>query len=310
MDDNKTEAPEVEEFDLNSLADSLLAKEEDTKEDDKPVEEAEAEEEKAEEDEPAEAGDKPADDTTDNAEDKPAEEDTKPLTREDIKAAMREEAEQRSETSNQRQTFAGQVRSDLKEALKLDSTYTTIALDDGTPITSVSQLTQVLNPETDEPYTRDEAAQLLLQANQIVSENVAAYEKRVDELTDININFKEEADEVDRLYGDVIKAFPDVAKDLLAVYQKTFTTSADGTYVEKVPVSPMEFYGPALRPFRNATDQVAQQQQEKAAAEAKAAKAAAAKEEQEDRGDLGGTAGAKGGKADPLDEALANYLRN
>jgi hypothetical protein len=320
-DDTKVEPVEAEEFDLGSLADSLLAKEE--KKDEKPVEETkveegekektevESKEEKPEEvkpsesDKPESGADKPTDD---KAESTPTEEDTKPLSREDIKAAMREEREQRETATNQRQTFAGQVRSDLKEALKLDSTFTTVALDDGTPINSISQLTQVLNPETDEPYTREEAAQLLLQAQQIVNDNVAANDKRVDELTDINVNLKEESDRVEELYGDILKAFPDVAKDLLSAYQKTLKISADGTYVEEAPVSPLAFYGPALRPFRNATDQVSQQQAEAKAAEEKAVKEAEAKAEQEDRGDLGGTAGAAAGKPNPLGDALNNYL--
>jgi hypothetical protein len=330
-----------EEFDYHTLAESLLAQEEE-KPDEKPANEDKGEEqakpaaeaektaeeiaaaEKAEadkkaEDEKAAADGKPAEEKPSDgekpADDKPAEgehaeEAAKPLTREDIRAAMREEQQERESATNQRQTFAGQVRSELKEALKLDSKFTEIQLDDGAPISSVSQLTQVLNPETDEPYTREEAATLLLDARKIVDENVAAYEKRVDDLTDLNVNFKEQSDEVDRLYGDVLKAFPDVAKDLLEAYRKTFTTDADGKYVTNVPVSPLEFYGPVLRPFRNATDQATQQAADTKAAEEKAAKAAEAKEEQEDRGDLGGTASPGQGKPDLLGDALAAYNKD
>lgn len=303
------------EFDVNSLADSLLGKEEEVK-DDKPTEEAPTEE-KAEgtDDKPGEAAadDKPADGeqaTDDKPEDTSPQEDAKPLTREDIRAALREEQEAREAISNARQTTAGQIRETVREAIKLDSTYTTVSLEDGTPITSVSQLTQVINPETEEPYTREEAAQLLLEAQQIVNDNIRAYEQRVDELTDLNLSFKEEADEVDRLYGDILKAFPDVAKDLLEAYQKTFKVSEDGQYVEEVPISPLQFYGPALRPFRNATDQVTQQQAEARAAEEKAAREAARKAEQEDRGDLGGTAGSAQGKPDLLDSALDKYMKD
>ncbi len=223
---------------------------------------------------------------------------------------MREEAEERAAASSERTTFAGKVRDDLKAALKLDSTYTTVALDDGTPISSVSQLTQVINPETEEPYTREEAASLLLDAKKIVEENTAAYEKRVDELTDLNVDFKEQSEEVDRLYGDILRAFPAEAEKWLEAYQKTFKVSEDGTYVENVPISPLEFYGPILAPYRNATDQLNQQKADTAAAEAKATKEAEAKAEQEDRGDLGGSAGAKEGKADLLDTAIDNYLKN
>lgn len=334
-DDNNNQ---VEEFNPQSLADSLLAssKGEEIKADEKPADENKGEEqakpgaeaektaeeiaaaEKAEADKKAAEDGKPADDkpadpnaakpADDKAESKSTEEDNKPLTREDVKAALREEQQAREAATNERQSFSGKVRSDLKEALKLDSSYTTVALDDGTPINSVEQLTQVINPATEEPYTREEAATLLLDARKIVDDNIAAYEKRVDELTDINVSFKEEADEVDRLYGDVLKAFPDVAKDLLEAYQKTFTVSADGQYVESVPVSPLAFYGPALRPFRNATDQVAQQQADAKAAEEKAAKEAAAKAEQEDRGDLSGTASPGQGKPNPLADALDKHL--
>lgn len=330
-DDNKDN--QVEEFNPQSLADSLLAAHngEEIKADEKdkgegtekPADGAE----KPGEEKPAEGEEKPADGADDKpkdpaAGDKPAdgeaaadkekgddaEKDSKPLSKEDIRAAMREEQQEREQATEQRQSFSGKVRQDLRGALKLDSSYTTVALDDGTPINSVEQLTQVINPATEEPYTRDEAATLLLDARKIVDDNIVAYEKRVDELTDINVSFKEEADEVDRLYGDVLKAFPDVAKDLLEAYQKTFKVSADGQYVENVPVSPLAFYGPALRPFRNATDQVTQKAAEEKAAEEKIANDAKIKAEQEDRGDLGGTASPGQGKPNPLGDAIDKHL--
>ena len=297
---------EEEEYNLDDLTNSLLGKEEEKK-DDKPAEETK-EEEKTDDTKPAE--EKPADDTASNEESKPAEEDNRPLTREDIRAAMREEQQALAQASTQRQSTAGQIRAELKEALKLDSTFTTVSLDDGTPINSVSQLTQVINPETQEPYTREEAAQLLLEAQQIVRDNLADYDRRVDELTDLNLTFKEEADRVDALYGDILEAFPDVAKDLMDAYKKTFQTNEDGTYVTNVPISPLEFYGPALRPYRNATDQITQQRAEQRLAEEKAAKEVALKEEQEDRGDLGATAGSAEGKPNPLASALDKYLED
>lgn len=321
--------PGAEDFDVNSLAESLLAgaKEEEHKPDEKdkgtePEKPADGAEKPAEgedkkddtklEDKPAD-GEKPADKPADGdkPEEKPGDttEENKPLTREDIRAAMREEQQARDNAVAERQTFEGQVRSQLRESLKLDSTYTTVALDDGTPITSVEQLTQVINPATDEPYTREEAATLLLDARKIVDDNLKAYEQRVDELTDLNVNFKEQADEVDRKYGDILKAFPDVAKDLLAAYQKTFTMSEDGKYVTNVPISPMEFYAPVLGKFRIATDQVVQKEADEKAAAEKAEREAKAKEEQEDRGDITGTANdGKGGKPHPLEAALDKYL--
>jgi len=150
----------------------------------------------------------------------------------------------------------------------------------------------------------------LLDAQRIVGENMAGYEKRVDELTDLNVDFKEQSDEVDRLYGDILKAFPAEAEKWLEAYQKTFTVSKDGNYVENVPISPLEFYGPILAPYRNATDQINQREADAKAAEAKAQKQAEIKAEQEDRGDLSGAAGAKSGKADLLDTALDKYLKD
>lgn len=333
--DNKPDPnePNAEEFDVNSLAESLLggAKQEENKADEKdkgaepekpadgaekPAEGEKPEDKKDGEEKPAD-GEKPADKPADGG--KPADEEkpgdsaeaNKPLTREDIRAAMREEQEAREASTAERASYAGQVRSQLRESLKLDSTYTTVALDDGTPINSVEQLTQVINPATDEPYTREEAATLLLDARKIVDDNIKAYENRVDELTDLNVNFKEQADEVDRKFGDILKAFPDVAKDMLAAYQKTFTTSDDGKYVTNVPIPPMEFYAPVLSKFRVATDQVVQQQAEEKAAQEKAARDAAIKEEQEDRGDLNGAGNdGKGAKPHPLAAALDKYLES
>jgi hypothetical protein len=329
--DNKPDAgePGAEEFDVNSLAESLLsgAKEEGTKADEKdkgtepekpaaddkdkaeekPADDKPADGDKKPEDKPAD-GEKPADKPADG-EEKPSDsaEANKPLTREDIRAAMREEQEARDTAASERSSYAGQQRDVIREALKLDSTYTTVALDDGTPITSVKQLTSVINPSTDEPYTREEAATLLLDARKVVDDNMKAYENRVDELTDLNVSFKEQADEVEQKFGDILKAFPDVAQDLLKAYQKTFTTSDDGKYVTNVPLPPMEFYAPVLGKFRVATDQVTQKQADDKAAADKIEKDAAAKEEQEDRGDLGTSAGGKEGKQHPLEAALDRY---
>jgi len=327
--DNKPDAgePGAEEFDVNLLAESLLngAKEEEKKPDAKDKgEEAEkpadgAEEKPAEGDKPADQkegeekpadGEKPADKPADKPEEKPGDsaEENKPLTREDIRAAMREEQAARDSVARERSSYAGQVRDTVREALKLDSTYTTVALDDGTPITSVDQLTKVINPETEEPYTREEAATLLLDARKVVDDNLKAYENRVDELTDLNVSFKEQADEVEQKFGDILKAFPDVAKDLLAAYQKTFKTSDDGKYVTDVPIPPMEFYAPVLGKFRVATDQVTQKADEEKAATEKAERDAKIKEEQEDRGDLAAAGGENKGKPHPLESALDKYL--
>ena len=205
-DANKPDPNEgVEDFDVNSLAESLLngAKEEEKKPDAKDKgEEAEkpeagAEEKPAEGEKPADKkegeekpadkpadGDKPAegDAAAEKPEDKPSDtaEEAKPLTREDIREAMREEQKARDDAAAQRSTYSGQMRDTIREDLKLDSTYTTVALDDGTPITSVEQLTSVINPNTDEPYTREEAATLLLDARKVVDDNMKAYESRVD----------------------------------------------------------------------------------------------------------------------------------
>lgn len=314
--------PNAEEFDVNSLAESLLngAKEEENKSDAKDKsEEAEKPAEGSEGEKPAEKeGEKPEDKPTDGEKptdgDKPEEkpgdsaEENKPLTREDVRAAMREEQEARDSVASQRSTYAGQVRDTVRDALKLDSTYTTVALDDGTPINSVEQLTSVINPTTDEPYTREEAATLLLDARKVVDDNLKAYESRVDELTDLNVGFKEQADEVEQKFGDILKAFPDVAQDLLKAYQKTFTTSEDGKYVTNVPIPPMEFYAPVLGKFRIATDQVTQKADEEKAAIEKAEKEAKIKEEQEDRGDLGTAVGDNKGKPSLLEGAINKYL--
>jgi hypothetical protein len=325
--------PGAEDFDVNSLAESLLggAKEEEKKADEKDKGEEPAKPEAGAEEKPAE-GEKPADDKDkkddekpeDKPADKPAEgdaaaekseekpgdsaEENKPLTREDIRAAMREEQQARDDAANQRSTYSGAVRDTIREDLKLDSTYTTVALDDGTPITSVEQLTSVINPSTDEPYTREEAATLLLDARKIVDDNMKAYESRVDELTDLNVSFKEQADEVDHKFGDILKAFPDVAQDLLKAYQKTFTMSADGKYVTNVPIPPMEFYAPVLGKFRTATDQVTQKEADEKAATEKVERDAKIKAEQEDRGDLNGSAGDNKAKPSLLEGAIDKYL--
>jgi hypothetical protein len=129
-------------------------------------------------------------------------------------------------------------------------------------------------------------------------------------LTDLNVNFKDQSDEVDRLYGNILKAFPEEAKGWLEAYKKTFKMSDDGSYVTDVPISPLEFYKPIVQPFVNAAEQVAQREADAKTAEDKAVKDAEIAAEQADRGDLGGTAGSAQGKPNPLADAITNYLKD
>jgi len=304
----------------DDLAKALLGNEEEKKDDVEAATE-EVEEEKADDDKSTDGqaednkeddkeavGDGAASDDVAKGDDAEATDTSGPLSKEDIRAILREEAQTREETTAERQSFAGQVRNELKEALKLDSDYTTVKLEDGTVIESVSQLTNIINPETNENYTREEAAQMLLQAQQTISENIQAVERRVDQLTDLNVSFKEEADRVQELYGDLLKEMPEVAEDLIKAYQKTFTVDKDNGFVTNITISPLEFYGAALKPYQTQANQLAEQRRAEEAAEAKAKAEAEAKAEMEDRGDIGTTAPGKETKKDALDTAMDKYL--
>jgi hypothetical protein len=166
---------------------------------------------------------------------------------------------------------------------------------EGNPINGVSDLLKLINPETNEYFSHEEAASYLLDAQQKLNKELTDFDKGIEAIADTNITLLDGAKQVASEYGELLKALPDVAKKLKDAYFKTLTTDPKTNIILKATIPIDEFYEASLAPYKKMADQLElkadgeKQAQEKAEADAKAAeetKAKDAKTAQSEREDI------------------------
>jgi hypothetical protein len=179
---------------------------------------------------PAEAGE--ADDAADSEEDEQAEPDgaTARLT-------AREEAAQLE-----------QVKSEIREKLFPD-TPTKLIAGDGTILDSVDKVMQYVNPATGEAYTRDEATLWLAQSERALEKSVADMNEQVNQITETQLDLKDQADVVNYGYGELLRAMPELRAKLWGEYEKSLTRDPKSGIIVKAPMSLQNFYETALEPY-------------------------------------------------------------
>ena len=178
---------------------------------------------------------------------------------------------------------------------------------DGDPIKTIEDVTKLNNPLTGKAFTTDEAAAWLLSAQQQFNQNLASMEKQIDQITEVNLDLKDQADMVTYEYGELLKAMPDLQKELWTEYEKTMVTDTKTGIITKAPVSLTNFYKLALKPYVDlaakleADNTVATTEAEKVAADKVKSDAEAEKVRKrtarQDRSDIYG-----GGKVDTMSD--------
>ena len=142
---------------------------------------------------------------------------------------------------------------------------------DGDPIKSISDMLQLINPRTREPFTYDEARAWVdeksVQYHAAVQERVAEAQRIVENNTAVSKG----AEKVKEVYGKLLESMPEVAKQLVQTYQKTLEMTPSGN-VKKAPVDILEFYNIAMQPYvdmAEKTEQYKDAAEQKVQAEAK-----------------------------------------
>lgn len=115
-----------------------------------------------------------------------------------------------------------------------------------------------------------------LAAQQQFNQNAAKIEKEIEEITDINIALKDEADYINKKYGDTLKNDEGLRDALWAQFEKTLVKDEATGIIKKTPISLEEFYEFQLAPRVEAAQSNQNAAAEKAAAEKAAAEKAAA----------------------------------
>jgi hypothetical protein len=120
---------------------------------------------------------------------------------------------------------------------------------DGDPIRGIDDVMKLVNPRTGQPFTEEQAGMWLLNANQNMRENLNEMSNQINEIASTGITMKEESEAVAWQYGELLKAMPDLQKDLWADYEKTLVKDPKTGIVTKAPISLQKFYERALTPY-------------------------------------------------------------
>jgi hypothetical protein len=167
---------------------------------------------------------------------------------------------------------------------------------DGDPISSVADVTKLINPQTGEAFTREEATEWLLSAQQQFNQRLSGVDKQIEQIAEVNVDLKDQADSINYQYGELLKSMPELADQLWTEYQKTLVKDPTSEIITGMPVSLERFYEIALQPYIKLAEsleaqQTAQTAAEKAEAEVKKTRTRA------DRSDIYGR-----GKVDDMDD--------
>lgn len=174
---------------------------------------------------------------------------------------------------------------------------------DGDPIRTIEDVQKLINPRTGEPFTEEEAGIWLLSAQQQFNQNMATMEKQIDEIAEVNVDLKDQVDDILYQYGELLKTLPDpnnpkvlLRETLWAEYEKTLVKDEKSRIITKAPVSLKKFYEIALQPYAKLAQSLEADENAKAAEKAKAEEAEKKKKERQDRSDIYG-----GSNADLMD---------
>jgi len=166
----------------------------------------------------------------------------------------------------------------------------------------------LINEATHEPFTYEEAASFMLQAQQKTAENIKELETWAEGIAEKNINLMESNARVMAKWGETLSKLPKETVEKLAETYITKQVRFDdtGSYVTDVAMSPEDFYDTVMAPYSElnaalaakAQLEEATQQQEQAA-------------EQQERNGIPpqrGTSSVKANTGDPMLDALVDEL--
>lgn len=199
----------------------------------------------------------------------------------DARAVQRElkETEQAIKEDIRKEVF-GDVPQELTDA-------------DGDPIRTISDVQRLQNPNTGQPFTEEEAAIWLMQAQRNLDTKLRETDQQVDEIAETNLNLKEESDAVLNKYGELLKSMPELQQQVWEQYERTLVKDEKTGIIQKAPVSLEAFYNTTLAPYVKLAQQLEdrakseeQQRQELEAEKARIAQEAERKQQRSDRQDI------------------------
>lgn len=205
-------------------------------------------------------------------------------------------------TARQTQRQLAEAEQVMKEDIRKEmfSDVQTELLDaDGDPIRTIEDVQKLMNPNTKKPFTEEEAASYLLQAQQHLNKTKQEAEAQIEKIAAVNLDLGDQADNVKAKFGAILETMPDIAKSIVTEYNKTLVTDPKTGTITGAPVNMESFFSIALAPYLKAaegagtttTTTTAEDQAKKDAAEKKKLQT------RQDRSDVYG-----GGKVETMDD--------
>jgi hypothetical protein len=184
------------------------------------------------EDKKPDAEQKPGDDTGAEAKEAPTDPDA---AAREARIAARQSAEQ-----------VEKVRSDVRE--KMFSDLPEFLQDaDGDPIRSIEDVQGLIDPRTGELFTEEAAATWLLAAQQQFNQKKEEIKGQIEQIADVNMDLKDQADNVNFKYGSILKADEKLRDELWIEYEKSLVRDPETGIITKAPMSLERFYDLALK---------------------------------------------------------------
>lgn len=174
------------------------------------------------------------------------------------------------------------MKSDIKEKLFSD-VQAELTDSDGDPIRTIQDVQKLLNPNTGKPFTDEEAASYLLQAQRYLENQLKETDVKIQEIADVNLSIKDQADSVRDKYGQLLKALPNLQKQVWAAYEETLIKDEKTGIILKAPVNMQRFYDTALAGYMKLVERLEAEAKTKDEAEAKAKKEAADKKKEAEK---------------------------
>jgi len=148
---------------------------------------------------------------------------------------------------------------------------------EGKEIRTPQDVTQYRNPATGQNFSLEEATRWLQLAQLNLEDKSKTTQGEIDNIVDVNIRVKEEADEILEEFGALLRDKPGLRKQIWEDYKATLQVSADGEVIVGAPVSMRNFYRTQLTPYKVYAEQQQTQAEQQAEVDQKAKDEAAKK---------------------------------
>lgn len=186
-------------------------------------------------------------------------EEPKPLTAEDIKKVL----DERESSSQERVSQLHEAREAIISKVYPEGIDTKIYDTDGKVIKTAQDIVDrgLVNERTGEPYTYEEAASFMLEANKKMAEQVEELNSWAENVAEENISLNEGNQRVMAQWGDTLKAMPNLAAKLAEEYVSTqLTFDKTNSYITKMAMTPERFYGLVMPAYQKLGEALTAQQ--------------------------------------------------